>query len=272
MRSAGSFHPEWGYLAPAPSFMRTARVVLLATAVGATAGAAVVFSLVESPASDISKTSVASTSVSSHVLVTSVQAATPPTIMAAPVVDNSVPLASPASAATVTAATVTAVPATALSAPVQEPAPVQAKFDEPKTKTDQSNTDASAAVQPSAQPTIASGSIGAAVADGQPAAPAVSDASAAPKSEAPASVAALAEAPPAPAVAPAQVEDETTVAPDAPPPQKKLVKRHVAPTHYAQRSEPGYYSANVRGRPADDVGLAPLLRRLFSARSGFSSN
>ncbi len=39
MRSAANFHPEWGYLAPAPSFIRTARVVLVATAVGATVGA-----------------------------------------------------------------------------------------------------------------------------------------------------------------------------------------------------------------------------------------
>jgi hypothetical protein len=38
MRSAGNFSPEWGYLAPAPSFARTARVVLVATAIGATAG------------------------------------------------------------------------------------------------------------------------------------------------------------------------------------------------------------------------------------------
>ncbi len=259
MRSAGSFHPEWGYLAPAPSFMRTARVVLVATAVGATAGAAVVFSLVESPASDIGKASVASTSVASHVLVTSVRTA-------APVADNPVLLAAP-----VSAATAAVVPAAALPAPAQEPAPVQAKFDEPKTKTDQSNTEAPAAVQPSAQPTIASGSIGAAAADGQPAAPAVSDASAASTSDAPASVAAMAEVPPAPAVAPAQVQDETTVA-DAPPPPKKLVKKHVAPAHYAQRSEPAYYGTTMRGRPADDVGLAPLLRRLFSARSGYSSN
>jgi hypothetical protein len=36
------FHPEWGYLAPAPSFIRTARVVLAATNVGAIAGAGVV--------------------------------------------------------------------------------------------------------------------------------------------------------------------------------------------------------------------------------------
>src|ERR1700757_3002299 len=46
MRYAGNFHPEWGYLAPAPNFMRTARVILVATAVGATAGAGVVFSLI----------------------------------------------------------------------------------------------------------------------------------------------------------------------------------------------------------------------------------
>lgn len=49
MRSAGNFHPEWGYLAPAPSFLRTLRVVVVATAIGATAGAAVVISLVERP-------------------------------------------------------------------------------------------------------------------------------------------------------------------------------------------------------------------------------
>ncbi len=44
MRKTSNFHPEWGYLAPAPSFMRTARLVLLATAVGATLGAGAVFS------------------------------------------------------------------------------------------------------------------------------------------------------------------------------------------------------------------------------------
>src|ERR1700722_9825122 len=45
MRAGGNFNPEWGYLAPAPSFMRTARIVAVATAIGATAGAAVVLSL-----------------------------------------------------------------------------------------------------------------------------------------------------------------------------------------------------------------------------------
>ena len=52
MRHANNFHPEWGYLAPAPSFRRTARVALVAAAVGASAGGAVVFSLVERPVAE----------------------------------------------------------------------------------------------------------------------------------------------------------------------------------------------------------------------------
>ena len=70
MRSAGNFSPEWGYLAPAPSFLRTARVVLVATAVGATAGAAVVLSLVDRPAAEANKTPIAA-----RAIVTSVHAA-----------------------------------------------------------------------------------------------------------------------------------------------------------------------------------------------------
>lgn len=54
MRYAGNSHPEWGYLAPAPSFLRTARIVIVATAVGATAGAGVVFALVDRPAAESS--------------------------------------------------------------------------------------------------------------------------------------------------------------------------------------------------------------------------
>ena len=50
MRFAGNFNPEWGYLAPAPSFIRTVRIAVVAAAVGATAGAAVVFSLADHPA------------------------------------------------------------------------------------------------------------------------------------------------------------------------------------------------------------------------------
>lgn len=52
MRSAGNFNPEWGYLAPAPGFMRTLRIVLVAVTVGAIAGAATVFSLVGRSATD----------------------------------------------------------------------------------------------------------------------------------------------------------------------------------------------------------------------------
>jgi hypothetical protein len=67
MRSAGNFHPDWGYLAPAPSFVRTARIVLVAMAIGATAGAAVMISLVPHSATDAANTPIAA-----HALVTSV--------------------------------------------------------------------------------------------------------------------------------------------------------------------------------------------------------
>jgi len=44
MRSSANFHPEWGLSRPAPSFIRRARVVLIATAVGVAFGAGAVFS------------------------------------------------------------------------------------------------------------------------------------------------------------------------------------------------------------------------------------
>ena len=52
MRLAGNFNPEWGYLAPAPSFIRTVRIAVVAAAVGAIAGAAVVFSLADCPVAE----------------------------------------------------------------------------------------------------------------------------------------------------------------------------------------------------------------------------
>jgi hypothetical protein len=70
MRSTGNFHPEWGYLAPAPNFIRTARIVFIAVAVGGMAGASVVFSLVEWP--------VGETSVAARTLVRPVEAASVP--------------------------------------------------------------------------------------------------------------------------------------------------------------------------------------------------
>jgi hypothetical protein len=107
MRSAGNFSPEWGYLAPVPSFMRTARVVLVATAVGATAGAAVVLSLVERPAAGGEATAVAA-----HAIVTTQAAAAP--AMPAP----SVPVAAvtPPPAATPIVATPGVVKAPVVSA------------------------------------------------------------------------------------------------------------------------------------------------------------
>lgn len=65
MRSAGNFHPEWGYLAPAPSFMRSVRIALVATAIGATAGAVVVVSLMDRPGANDDNSSIAA-----HALVT----------------------------------------------------------------------------------------------------------------------------------------------------------------------------------------------------------
>jgi hypothetical protein len=65
MRSAGNFHPEWGYLAPAPSFMRSVRTALVATAIGAIAGAVVVVSLVSHPGANDNNSSIAA-----HALVT----------------------------------------------------------------------------------------------------------------------------------------------------------------------------------------------------------
>jgi hypothetical protein len=54
MRHAGKFNPEWGYLAPAPNFLRTARAFVVAAAIGAMASAAVVFSLMDRPAAETS--------------------------------------------------------------------------------------------------------------------------------------------------------------------------------------------------------------------------
>jgi hypothetical protein len=73
MRYAGSSHPEWGFLAPQPSFLRTTRLVMIAAAVGAIAGSAAVLGLVDRPAE---------TSVAARTLVPSTSAS--PTVAAAP--------------------------------------------------------------------------------------------------------------------------------------------------------------------------------------------
>jgi hypothetical protein len=72
MRHAANFNSEWGYLALRPGFRRSARLVVVAGAIGATAGAAVVFSLVDRP--------VAEESVAARTLVPQPVASTPVTV------------------------------------------------------------------------------------------------------------------------------------------------------------------------------------------------
>ena len=67
---AKNAHPEWGYLAPAPSLMRATRIALIATAVGATVGCVVVLSLVDRSAGQ--------TSVADRTLVQPMQTAAAP--------------------------------------------------------------------------------------------------------------------------------------------------------------------------------------------------
>lgn len=107
MRSAGNFHPEWGYLAPAPSFMRTVRVALVATAIGAVGGAVVVVSLVERPGAN------ANTALAAHALLTRAPVIKSPAVVsrtAEPAVAKAVP---PAPQATVATSALSAQPAPA---------------------------------------------------------------------------------------------------------------------------------------------------------------
>ena len=69
MRHAGNFNPEWGYIAPAPNFLRTVRVLVVAAVIGAMASGAVVFSLTDRP--------VAETSVAARTLVQPVEPTLP---------------------------------------------------------------------------------------------------------------------------------------------------------------------------------------------------
>ena len=228
MRFAGNFHPEWGYLAPAPNFMRTARVVVVATAIGATAGAAVVLSLAERSApgavADAGKTLVVV-----HSLVQPAEAAAP---AATPV-------------ATTTPATVTAPIATA--APVAPAAPPKAQASAPITR------------QPSAPPVTASA---------QPIAPppAPSNSRAVSTSAAPASVAALSESPPVIEASP-PATNNAVISPVPLAPQKDAIKKPAAPGQTIQQPQRGPQPAVAAApkKKPEERGLGPVLRRLFSA-------
>jgi hypothetical protein len=70
MRQARHVHPEWGFLAPPPSFSRNLRIFVIATIVGATAGSGVILSLADRAP--------AQTSVVADTLVASTAAPQPP--------------------------------------------------------------------------------------------------------------------------------------------------------------------------------------------------
>jgi hypothetical protein len=100
MRYNASFHPEWGYLAPAPSFIRTVRIVFIATAVGAAVGAGVGFSWIGHGAES---------SVAARTLVRPMKAAPTPANTLAQVLNE--PSASPTTAAKEGIAALSEVPA-----------------------------------------------------------------------------------------------------------------------------------------------------------------
>jgi hypothetical protein len=209
MRSAGNFSPEWGYLAPSLSFARTARVVLVATSIGATAGAGVVLSLIDHP-SEPEKTPIAA-----RAIVTSVRAEAVPSV--APTPASTAPTTS-AAPATVTApakpalrsrASVAAAPPSAKPAAVNVAAPAPAA----STAAVFPNTAAPAAPQPTPALPTAAVNAGAAV-----------------PASAPESASASAPAEPSNVVdaAPAGEPDGTTImTPEQAPPAKKT-KHHAS--------------------------------------------
>ncbi len=202
MRSAGNFSSEWGYLAPAPSFVRTARIVVVATAIGATAGAGVVFSLIEHPAPEVSTSAVAA-----HAILTSAHAAPAPTAPPATVSATTAAVSAPASAQSPMQAPI----AVAIPAP-PKPHPVLAT---------QSPQNPPPQISP-----LGSQSVGSATVTAPPAP----------------SVAALSEGTPATAAAPADATDQSSVAPAEESPPKKPAAKHAGtgnPANAKNKPTPG---------------------------------
>jgi hypothetical protein len=238
MRSAGNFNPEWGYLAPVPSFMRTVRVVLVATAIGATAGAAVVLSLIDRPTTaEHDRTA----SITAHAIVTSAQAAPAAAVptpssrtaaLAAPVgVTTAVPATSAVPPPPVVTPPTVAVPPRWVSTTTPAVAPQAAIQPQPSSAPPQ----ASVAIDSSASENAASGG-------GAPSAPK------------PASgFASLSDVPSATGTAPAETTDQALIPPQAVPVKKT-------------RPHPAYASNKYQPTP----GLGTVLRRLFSPHHGTS--
>ena len=217
MRFAGNFHPEWGYLAPAPNFMRTARVVVVATAIGATAGAAVVLSLAERSApgavADAGKTLVVV-----HSLVQPAEAAAP--------------------VAAATPASVIAPVATAAPAKLQASIQPSTTSTVPVTR-QPSAPPATAGAQPIAPP------------------PAPSDSRAVSTPAAPASVAALSESPPVTEASPPPASNAAAVAPVPLAPQKDAIKKPAAAGQQPLRGPQPAFAAAPKKKPEEHgLGLA----------------
>lgn len=233
MRSAGNFSPEWGYLAPAPSFLRTARVVLVATAVGATAGAAVVLSLVDRPAAEANKTQIAA-----HAIVTNVHAA--PAAAVAPIAPAPAPVAAIAEPGNVTT------PAEA-KAPPEVKADAKPQISEPVQAVQDRRAEAPAQPQPpvTAQPVVNASVPATSTAVGPPA-PGPASASAGATGMAALSATPVAASETTTSDAP----DLTITAPEPALPQKKT--KHAA-------------------KPKSEPGLGSVFRHLFSAAANKQS-
>ena len=269
MRSAGNFNSEWGYLAPVPSFMRTVRVVLVATAIGATAGAAVVLSLIDRPTTaEHDRTA----SITAHAIVTSAQAnpaAAAPTpssgtaALAAPVGVTSA--VSATSAATAQAqspgpgappvkspvAPPSAAPQVAMQPPSIVTPPTEAVPQGVPTTTPAVAPQAAIQPQPSSAPPQAAAAIVSSALEENSAA----SGGGAPSAQKPASgFASLSDVPSATGTAPAETTDQALI-----PPQTVPVKK--ARPHAT-------YASNSKYQPTP--GLGTVLRHLFSPHRGTS--
>jgi hypothetical protein len=148
MPFAENFHPEWGVLAPAPSVVRTMRIVLVATAIGATAGAGTVIALMDRPAPEATK--IVQTAPAMAML------ATPPGVIA---VEATTPSASEAPAA---AAALNELNSAAAAPPPPAPDRIDVASQDGAAATPQAPEPALVREPPSAAPAIAAVEAGAA--------------------------------------------------------------------------------------------------------------
>jgi hypothetical protein len=247
MRSAGNFSPEWGYLAPVPSFARTARIVLVAAAIGATAGAGVVLSLVDRPAQP-ERTPVAARAIVTSARTTPAPAA--PEISAAPATAAAAPVSGPAASPAPPAPSASP-PSTIATSEVPGRAPARPQATPPAPS---QPANAPTAVVPSApdhQPVQASAAI---VPPAKAEPPTVGQANTGQPNtgSTPATgIAALSEPSATGAAAPADAPDAGTPGQEPAPSQKKT-------KHHAAYGKTPF------------VGLGTLFRRFFVAHAGRS--